>query len=238
MKDKCIAFVCFGTSDESFYNNGLLPFLKEGKEFYGENYTYHMIFTSNRILEKIKRESLNIDAISIEEISNISCNELIVIPLYLINGSEFLKAKENIRKAFKGNITFNPPLLDGGEDEVVDTLLNMKEEEKALVLIGHGSKGSYNLPYDRLKERLGKINKDIFFTTLNEENELKDFLEGYKKRTGKGVKVVPFLMTLGNHFYTDINETIYKKIEDMGFCVEIVEKSIGMNEEIRRLFFR
>lgn len=237
MKSKCIAFICFGTGDEKFYKDGLLPFLEEGKASFGEEYDYYMAFSSERLLKKIKEENLDIDAISISKLCSLNYEKLNIIPLYLINGSEFIKVKNTLIENFKGVVKFNPPLLDGENDEkVVEILVNMKKKNSALILIGHGSRGAYNLPYDLLKEKLRNIDEDILFTTLNEEKELINFLGAYKEKGGKNIKIVPFLMTLGNHFYSDINGRIYKLVEEMKFNVEVIHESLGMNKKIRRLF--
>ncbi|MGL4774761.1 MAG: sirohydrochlorin cobaltochelatase, partial [Clostridium sp.] len=93
-KNKSIIFIAFGTSYVNSYEQGIFPFIKEAKERFGNDYNIELCFTSKKVVSEIREGNIPIKIKTLEEISEIEYEEVIIYPLYLIEGREFGKVKE------------------------------------------------------------------------------------------------------------------------------------------------
>ena len=54
MSNKAIVIVAFGTGKEEDFNKYLLPFKKDAKDKYGEDFDIFISLTSDKMIEKLK----------------------------------------------------------------------------------------------------------------------------------------------------------------------------------------
>lgn len=157
-------------------------------------------------------------------------DEVYIVSLFLMSGIEYEKVK-----AIGAPLT--SPLLSEEEyyPEIINALEINEEEERAIILVGHGSSHDADIEYGKFKKFINS--NSVFITTLEGKTDYGDLFEltkGYKS-----VKIIPLFLVAGDHVNNDIfgeERSIAEEYHLSGFEVE--GEPIGMLEieGIRRIF--
>ncbi len=253
MKEKGIVIISFGTSIERAFETGIKPIEDEIKNTFPE-YEYERAYTSNIIRKKLKeRDGVEIHNPyeAILSLVRKGCTDIVVQPLHIIPGFEYEKIIQSIKcmdKEFSGvSIKLSLPLLYHTQDyhEVVKALIdrikdkNIKEE-KALILMGHGSEHFANSCYFRLAHYLSEANDNIYLAVVDEDPYFEDIVKKIKHKNIKNVLLKPFMIVAGDHALNDMageEEDSWKSIlEKEGIKVELCMEGLGSNKEIQEIY--
>lgn len=251
---KAILVVSFGTSDLEAIESSIAVIEKEiSNEF--KEYDVVRAFTAHRIIKKIKEKTgqdIPTPEEAVKNLRELGYEELIIQPLHLIAGEEY----EYIKKVFNDNKeNFNKILLGrpifyyGGADETPNDyieFINAIEEElfnddKAIVLFGHGTAHPSNAAYGCLQNILNYKGYDnVFITTVEAYPRVNDLITILKRKNIKSVKVIPLLLVAGHHAKKDMagnqEGSLKGDLEKAGISTEMVIKGLGEYELFRKLY--
>ncbi|MCH4889456.1 sirohydrochlorin cobaltochelatase [Acidaminobacter sp. JC074] len=204
-------------------------------------------FTSNMIIKKLKdRDNLNIDTPiqALKKMVDEGIKEIHVQPLHVIPGFEY----EKVHKAVKTinhrrdvHVTIGMPLLSKEEhyDQVIDAIAPKlsKEDERAFVLMGHGTEHHANACYSMLQAKLNDRRDDVFISNVEGYPELDHVMPKLEKY--KHVTLMPLMIVAGDHAMNDMagDEDSYKvDLSDQGKEVACILEGLGEIKAIHEIF--
>ncbi|MCT4543087.1 MAG: sirohydrochlorin cobaltochelatase [Vallitalea sp.] len=246
-KKKAILVASFGSS----YKKARTEQIKPIEELIMDNFSDYKVvraFTSNRIINKLKKENIVINtpeealSILIEE----GYEDIIVQPTHIIPGFEYDKLKKivSIKNHNKDvHITISNPLLYHKNDykqviEALKTYVPEASENEAVVLMGHGTEHYANASYYYLQYLLESQDLPILIGTIEDGIEL--LLKRLTKGKYKKVFLMPFLLVAGDHAHNDMagdDDDSWKNILTAnGVEVETITKGLGNNKEVRQIY--
>lgn len=172
---------------------------------------------------------------------------IILQPTHLINGTQYKQLEEQINPFIKQfeHFFMGAPLLSCGEDLqiIAQTISNLFPymNRKAIVLVGHGTKGSLNHIYQRLQERFYLIGRfDILIGTLGDWGNMNQIAERLNMQNNEKIILMPLLLTAGYHFIEKIageNSQSWKSyLQEQGFSVEVCNASLGEYNPIQKIY--
>ncbi|ABK60611.1 sirohydrochlorin cobaltochelatase [Clostridium novyi] len=247
-----ILVVSFGTSYEDTRKITLDAIEEKIREEFKE-FEVRKAYTSNMIIKKLKeRDGIFVDT-PMEALSKLKedgYEKIIVQPLHVMPGEEYDKIKLCVHRFEKEEsfhkIVLGKPLLYQTKDyeiviEAMKEELVEKNEDKALVLMGHGSYHHANSCYALLDYMLkSKGYENTFVATVEETPTLEDAIKRLKDKNIKEVILKPFMIVSGDHAKNDMasdEEDSWKTIlEKEGFKVNINLHALGENENIRQIY--
>lgn len=208
-------------------------------------------FTSNMIINKLKsRDNLIIDTPeqALKKMKDEEFDEVIIQPLHIIPGKEYGEIVETVKiyeKSFK-KLILGRPLLTLVEDYkiAVDALkhqLPELREDKAVLLMGHGTYHPANACYSCLQSVINDENLNVYVGTVEGYPELDDIIPKLKKASIKEVILMPFMLVAGDHAKNDLagEEDSWKSIlEKEGFEVEVYLHGLGENPEYQNIYVK
>ena len=245
---KAIIVASFGTSFIDVLERTIKLCEDEVAERFAD-YEVRRAFTSNMVRNSLlKKEGLDIDDLerSLDSLVNDGFKEVYIQPLHIIPGEEYhdkikkpsLKYMEKFEK-----IKIGKSLLFSTEDyfKVIEALKDQMpdpEEEKAVLMMGHGTVHPANSCYAALQLKLFDMIPDTFVANVEGYPEIEDMipkLQGYKK-----LVLMPLMLVAGDHAMNDMagdEDDSWKNIlEEKGFEVEIYLKGLGENKSIREIY--
>lgn len=250
MKDKAILVVSFGTSYEETMKKTIEAIENDIKKYFPE-YEVKRAFTSQMIINKLKAENnITIDTVeeALQKLYNEDYKTIICQPTHIINGIEFECIIENINK-FKSKfdkILIGTPLLTTTKDyievaQAIQNELKNIENNKAVILMGHGTEHFSNSAYPALDYIIKeKGYKNFFVGTVEGYPDIDTVIELVKENNFKDVILTPLMIVAGDHAINDMasnKENSWKtKFISNGFNVEIVLKGLGEYSSIRNIF--
>ena len=201
---------------------------KKVKEKY-KNSLVKSYMASDKIRKKVEDKKLCQD---LEEILN-ECRkknikDIRFLMAYVLRGIEYEKVMEKSNQLNKDgffNFTFTKALLEEeNNDEILEFLEDLGESDPSLVIF-HGS------PRKNLEE----------FKKFEDKIKKSDNLIGeFKEKNIEKLKVIPFLIIVGNHVDKDIEgekENSYKKVfEKNKIEINLLKKSLILYDEIAEIF--
>lgn len=251
-KKKAILVVSFGTSYEDT-RKVTLDAIEEkiSREF--KDYYVTKAYTSNIIIKKLKeRDGIFVDTPreALNKLKNNGYGEVIVQPLHIMPGIEYDEVKLVVEHFVKdgcfNKVIFGKPLLYNTKDYeiVIDAIkedLKNTGEDKALVLMGHGSIHYANSCYALLDYILkNKGYENAYVATVEETPTLDNVIKRLKSKKIKQVTLKPFMVVSGDHAKNDMagnQEDSWKRVlEEEGFKVNIDLCALGENENIRTIY--
>lgn len=207
-------------------------------------------FTSKIVVRRLKkRDNLHIDDVgeALEKMKTQGIKQVFIQPLHIIKGVEYEKILSAVDKFKIENkemeIFVGRPMLDREDDykNVVRALdLEVKEENQALVYMGHGSYHNADISYEKLQEEIDKDHRHIYMATVEGAITLEDIIEKLKREKIKYVLLKPFMIVAGDHATNDMSsdeDDSWKTIlEENDIEVKIDMTSLGEMENIQNIF--
>lgn len=250
---RAVVLVCFGSSNMEGVNNSVGILKKEINEYFYNKVDVFVAFTSNRIIEILKRDK-EIDINNLEQcLSELYDNcyeEVLIQPLYIIKGRDY-NLIENLADKYKDKfkkLTINSNLFYGEKDEVksnIEVIVNGLEEyydSKTLLLAGHGSNSNSNEIYKLIEDIFkSQYRGGVYIATLEGEETIENKIIEMKKNNEKEVVIIPLFLIPGKHFNKDISkgDSSWSEIlENNGISVIKVAKSLLEYKEIRQLYIK
>ena len=248
---KALLVISFGTTFNDTREKTIDRIEEDLKEAFPDR-KFYRAWTSGFIRKKLlSRDGIEIDGPgeAFERMKADGVTDVIVQPTHIIMGAEFGKILSAVKNASHGieNVSMGLPLLCSEEDmeeTVKGILANFNDiDDKALVLMGHGSPGGPNDIYVRLEETFHRMGHDnVFIGTVEAEPGLDDMISKAQRYGKKHVVLAPLLVVAGDHATNDLagdEPDSWKSVFRIkGFDVSCVVKGIGEYEEIRRIFIR
>lgn len=240
-RKKAIVIVAFGTSKEAGFNKYLLPFKKDAKEKYGEEFDYFFALTNEKILSKLEINAKNYEDV-LKELRIKKYDEVYVETLYFARGHEYSKVQEATKKykdSFK-ILKMTKPILEENEN-LIDKYFDVY---KNMLFICHGSADiEVSLEEEYIKSVIKKKNKGKHYAALiHNKDSFDDIIADIKKDNVSKVTIIPMFITKGYHFKKDIisedKESFVKRLEQQNIEVEVVDEGLGENKDFRRLVLK
>ena len=188
-------------------------------------------YTSQRILERLKQQGEPADGIG-EAVRRYKGRIACIASIHIIPGVEYEKLS-----AAAGNIPVSAPLLSCEDDLFfISGLLERvaEEENRALLVMGHGSDHAADGVYLRLNEILPA---NVFLAcmkgSLTPESVLPHLVQ-------KEITLMPLMLTAGGHAARDLagdHDSSWKSIlTAAGFDVRVRMQGLGSFEEVQQRF--
>lgn len=250
---KAILVVSFGTSFKEALEKSILKVEKRIQEAFNE-YDVFRSFTAHRIIKKLK-EKYDMDILmpedALEKLYNEGYEEVIVQPLHIMPGEEFqyvTKVKDSYKDKFEslklGRPIFYYQGIEGLPQDYtlfIQSIEKLLKENKASVLVGHGSPNPSNSVYGCLQTVLEDEGyENVFVGTVNGYPTVETVIKRIKKRGLTEVTLIPLMLVAGKHALNDIaieKEGSWKsRLESEGIRVNIHMEGLGESEGFNELF--
>lgn len=237
---KAVVIASFGTSYEETRKKTLDLIEKEAKEIFTEAEIFNA-YTSSMV-RKILKTRDNIFVPSpleiVEKLKTCGFEKIYIQPTHIIPGAEYDKLK------IDGCILGLPLLHENADfEKIIDALeLKQRQDDKAVIFMGHGSYHNADKFYHTLEENFLKSNcKNIFIGTVEGSKTLEDILPELEQKNIKEIDLLPFMMVAGDHAENDMagsEEDSWKTIlENKGYKVNPLLKGLGEYPKIRELIY-
>lgn len=253
MKKKAILVVSFGTSHQKTRERTIDEIEKDMGQAFKE-YTIYRAFTSKMIIRLLKkRDNLFIPTVSeaLVRMHKDGIEEVIVQPTHVLNGIENDCMIEEVKQYLScfQSVKLGAPLLTSTKDyeEVIKglieeaDLLNQenKQEDEAIVFMGHGSDHYSNTSYTALQYMLWDFGfQDIYVATVEAYPFLDTVIKLLKEKTYRKITLMPFMIVAGDHAQNDMageEEDSWNIIlKKEGYEVDCYLKGLGEYQCIRK----
>jgi len=205
-------------------------------------------YTSRTIIAKMAKEgkSLATPAETLARMMREKFTHVAVQSLHVIPGAEFHGLTQNVRRyegMSKGieQVLIGRPLLATSEDlqRVAEAMLKIippeRENNEAVVFMGHGTYHPANVYYAALNYHVQKLDPNIFVGAVEGWPEIDDVKEDLKKGGLKKAYLIPLMSVAGDHVRNDMvgpEEKSWKSIlEKEGITCEPVLKGLAEHQE-------
>ena len=215
---------------------------KKVKEKY-KNSLVKSYMASDKIRKKVEDKKLCQD---LEEILN-ECRkknikDIRFLMAYVLRGIEYEKVMEKANQlnedGFFTSIFTKALLEEENNDEILDFLEELGESDPSLVIF-HGSPRKNLEEFEKFEDKIKKSDKNLYFSSF-EDRKFDDLIGEFKEKNIEKLKVIPFLIIVGNHVDKDIEgekEYSYKKVfEKNKIEINILKKSLILYNEIAEIF--
>ncbi|MDU1316500.1 sirohydrochlorin cobaltochelatase [Anaerococcus hydrogenalis] len=137
------------------------------------------------------------------------------------------------------NFTFTKALLEEeNNDEILEFLEELGENDPSLVIF-HGSPRKNLGEFEKFQEKIKNSDKNLYFSSF-EDRKFDDLIKEFKEKNISKVRVIPFLIIVGNHVAKDIEgdkKNSYKKVfEENEIEINLVKKSLLLYDKIAEIF--
>ncbi len=245
-----IIMVSFGTSYAETRENTIGAVERIVQKAYPDIPVFRA-FTSKIIIQKLKREG--IDIVSVPEMLNklylMGYTHIYCQPTHIIPGEEYedmCKDVQGFQDCFQAIITGEPLLMHTEDFLAVIHALAMerkitKSEQKAYVLMGHGTAHFANIVYpafDYWLKQMGYCN--VFVGTIEGFPTFDNIIALLQKGAYQEVELMPMMLVAGDHAQNDMagdTPISWKsQLEKMGYAVTVRMEGLGENREIQKLY--
>lgn len=252
---KAILVVSFGTSYIKALEKSIFIVENKIKEEFKE-FDVFRAFTSHFIIKKLK-EKHRLEVWTPEEALKIlkeeGYEEIIVQPLHLIAGEEFDYIKRVIsgHKDDFNSIKFGRPIfyyqgideLPHDYSEFIDSMKDVLNDNKATVMIGHGTAHPSGASYGCLQTVLKEEGYDnVFIGTIEGYPSFNTVLKLVKEKNIDEVTLIPLLLVAGDHAQNDIgsdDENSWKSMfESKGVKAKVIMKGLGEYPKFNELYIK
>ena len=180
---------------------------------------------------------------ALDKLAKEGYTHIIVQPTNVINGVESKTLEQQLemyKDKFK-EIRTGSALLSTPEDykavaEIINKEVGELADDEAVVLVGHGTHDSGNAAYPAMDYTAKSMGYKFYVGTIEGFPEFDDVVKGLKKDNIKKVILMPFMFVAGDHANNDIAVDWKEELEKEGFIVEVKLTSLGMMEDIRKMF--
>lgn len=239
-----VLMVHFGTTFDDTRKNTIDAVNEEArKEF--PDMEVREAYTSRIIMRRLKERGIIKDnpAEALDKLAEEGYTHIIVQPTNIINGVESKTLEQQLemyKDKFK-EIRTGSALLTAPEDyksvaEIINKEAGKLDDDEAVVLVGHGTHDSGNAAYPAMDYTAKSMGYKFYIGTVEGFPEFDDVVKGLKKDNIKKVILMPFMFVAGDHANNDIAVDWKEALEKEGFTVEVKLTSLGMMEDIRKMF--
>ena len=252
MTDKALLAVSFGTSYAQTRERTIGAIERKLAERFPDR-TVRRAWTSSFLIRKVaKAEGLFIDTPeeALEKLAAEGVRDVIVQPTHLSDGYENQRMMEIVRECagrFERISVGRPLLCTEGDRETVAQLmpqlcLRDSEEDRALLLMGHGSEKHPVPVYEQLQESFAKAGiSNVFVGTVEGTPSFDDAKTLLDESGYKRVVLAPLMIVAGDHAVNDLagEEDSWKgRLESKGYRTEVILAGLGEYPQIQEMFAR
>lgn len=239
-----VLMVHFGTTFDDTRKNTIDAVNDEAKKEFPDM-EVREAYTSRIIMRRLKERGIVKDnpAEALDKLAKEGYTHIIVQPTNVINGVESKTLEQQLemyKDKFK-EIRTGSALLSTPEDykavaEIIDKEVGKVTDNEAVVLVGHGTHDNGNAAYPAMDYTAKSMGYKFYVGTIEGFPEFDDVVKGLKKDNIKKVILMPFMFVAGDHANNDIAVDWKEALEKEGFIVEVKLTSLGMMEDIRKMF--
>ena len=239
-----VLMVHFGTTFDDTRKNTIDAVNDEAKKEFS-NMEVREAYTSRIIMRRLKERGIIKDnpAEALDKLAKEGYTHIIVQPTNVINGVESKTLEQQLemyKDKFK-EIRTGSALLSTPEDykavaEIINKEVGKISNDEAVVLVGHGTHDNGNAAYPAMDYTAKSMGYKFYVGTIEGFPEFDDVVKGLKKDNIKKVILMPFMFVAGDHANNDIAVDWKEALEKEGFIVEVKLTSLGMIEDIRKMF--
>lgn len=239
-----VLIVHFGTTFDGTRKNTIDAVNDEAKKEFPDM-EIREAYTSRIIMRRLKERGIVKDnpAEALDKLAKEGYTHIIVQPTNVINGVESKTLEQQLemyKDKFK-EIRTGSALLSTPEDykavaEIINKEVGELADDEAVVLVGHGTHDSGNAAYPAMDYTAKSMGYKFYVGTIEGFPEFDDVVKGLKKDNIKKVILMPFMFVAGDHANNDIAVDWKEALEKEGFTVEVKLTSLGMMEDIRKMF--
>ena len=239
-----VLMVHFGTTFDDTRKNTIDAVNDEAKKEFPDM-KIREAYTSRIIMRRLKERGIVKDnpAEALDKLAKEGYTHIIVQPTNVINGVESKTLEQQLemyKDKFK-EIRTGSALLSTPEDykavaEIIDKEVGKVTDNEAVVLVGHGTHDNGNAAYPAMDYTAKSMGYKFYVGTIEGFPEFDDVVRGLKKDNIKKVILMPFMFVAGDHANNDIAVDWKEALEKEGFTVEVKLTSLGMMEDIRKMF--
>ena len=239
-----VLMVHFGTTFDDTRKNTIDAVNDEAKKEFPDM-EIREAYTSRIIMRRLKERGIVKDnpAEALDKLAKEGYTHIIVQPTNVINGVESKTLEQQLemyKDKFK-EIRTGSALLSTPEDykavaEIIDKEVGKVTDNEAVVLVGHGTHDNGNAAYPAMDYTAKSMGYKFYVGTIEGFPEFDDVVRGLKKDNIKKVILMPFMFVAGDHANNDIAVDWKEALEKEGFTVEVKLTSLGMMEDIRKMF--
>lgn len=248
---KAIILVAFGSTNLQGIENSIGLLEENLNEVFGSEYTIFKSFTSNKIINILKeRYDYLVPYLNkiLFNLVNQGYDEAIIQPLHIMSTVEIKKIEEIVdeyRYSMK-KILICKTLFSNDEQSLLKESHEIADiicadlDESNILLVGHGSKRNSNKLYDVIAETVReRCNKKVYLATLEGEKNFNLAIDEIVKDNVKKIFIKSLFIIPGKHVVDDIlsgDNSLVKKIENLGVEVKMKESSLLQYYKIRKLY--
>ena len=239
-----VLMVHFGTTFDDTRKNTIDAVNDEAKKEFPDM-EIREAYTSRIIMRRLKERGIVKDnpAEALDKLAKEGYTHIIVQPTNVINGVESKTLEQQLemyKDKFK-EIRTGSALLSTPEDykavaEIIDKEVGKVTDNEAVVLVGHGTHDNGNAAYPAMDYTAKSMGYKFYVGTIEGFPEFDDVVKGLKKDNIKKVILMPFMFVAGDHANNDIAVDWKEELEKEGFTVKVKLTSLGMMEDIRKMF--
>lgn len=239
-----VLMVHFGTTFDDTRKNTIDAVNDEAKKEFPDM-EVREAYTSRIIMRRLKERGIVKDnpAEALDKLAKEGYTHIIVQPTNVINGVESKTLEQQLemyKNKFK-EIRTGSALLSAPEDykavaEIINKEVGELADDEAVVLVGHGTHDSGNAAYPAMDYTAKSMGYKFYVGTIEGFPEFDDVVRGLKKDNIKKVILMPFMFVAGDHANNDIAVDWKEALEKEGFIVKVKLTSLGMMEDIRKMF--
>lgn len=239
-----VLMVHFGTTFDDTKKNTIDAVNDEAKKEFPDM-EIREAYTSRIIMRRLKERGIVKDnpTEALDKLAKEGYTHIIVQPTNVINGVESKTLEQQLemyKDKFK-EIRTGSALLSTPEDykavaEIIDKEVGKVTDNEAVVLVGHGTHDNGNAAYPAMDYTAKSMGYKFYVGTIEGFPEFDDVVRGLKKDNIKKVILMPFMFVAGDHANNDIAVDWKEALEKEGFIVEVKLTSLGMMEDIRKMF--
>lgn len=252
---KAILVVSFGTSYLDALTNSIEKIENKIQEEFSE-YKIKRAFTSHKVIRKLKeKHNIYVDNPdeSMDKLLELGIRDVIVQPLHIIAGEEFNYIKNVVnryRDKFNSINLGRSIFYYQGIEELpqdyslfIDSIKEVLNENKNVILFGHGTASPSNAAYGCLQAVLEDEGyEDVFVGTVEGYPNFKSVLKRIKRKNIKEVTLMPLMVVAGDHVKNDMSSeeddswsSMFKK---EGIDVKLYLKGLGEIDTFNELYIQ
>lgn len=201
------------------------------------DYDIHRAYTSRVIVQKLRAQGVAIEgeAEAITRLRAEGCGEIAIVSTHILPGEEY---ERTLRDACSCPVS--EPLLANDDDlDWMAALLEgiAVEEDRPLVLMGHGTAHSADAIYARLRDRLPE---NVYLACIDGAHRLEELLPQLEALPGRRLTLMPLMLVAGSHardVMAGKDETSWKSmLEARGLDVRIRMQGLGALAQVQQRF--
>ena len=234
--DKAVLVVSFGTSVPEAERSCIRP-VEDAIRRAFPDWETRRAFTSRIIVRRMRArgEAVDSETEALERLRADGFERIVVAPTHIIPGEEYGR----VCAAAAGRAVSGPLLADDGDLEWMAGVLAgiAREENRPLLMMGHGTEHAADGIYARLRERLPD---NVLLACVEGAHSLETVLPLLDRLPGRRLTLAPLMLVAGDHARNDMagdGEDSWKSVlTARGFDVRVRLQGLGALECVQRWF--